>query len=118
MGLLLLMGDSQPNVRSLFSQNEPGLALDIGDSYRRGWIYQTANGVTAAASPGDVVGLVIDSSKGGLNALGSDLVTNGTFAADSDWTKGANWTIGSGVATKTGGAANNLTQTIGSTAGK
>jgi len=33
MGLLLLMGDSQPNVRSLFGNNEPGLALDIGDRY-------------------------------------------------------------------------------------
>ena len=26
-------------------------------------------------------------------------VTNGTFATDSDWTKGTGWTIGSGVAT-------------------
>ena len=26
-------------------------------------------------------------------------ITNGTFAADTDWTKGAGWTIGSGVAT-------------------
>ena len=30
-------------------------------------------------------------------------VTNGTFAADTDWTKGTGWTIGSGVATSAGG---------------
>lgn len=48
--------------------------------------------------------------------LGSGLATNGGFGADTDWTKGANWTIGSGVATKTGGAANDLTQTAATTA--
>jgi len=30
--------------------------------------------------------------------LGSDLVTNGDFAADTDWTKGTGWTIAAGVA--------------------
>jgi len=29
---------------------------------------------------------------------GSELVTNGDFAADTDWTKGTNWTISGGVA--------------------
>lgn len=29
----------------------------------------------------------------------TDIVTNGAFAADSDWTKGAGWTIAAGVAT-------------------
>lgn len=42
--------------------------------------------------------------------LGSELIVNGGFGADSDWTKGANWTIAAGVATKSGGVANNLTQ--------
>jgi hypothetical protein len=37
-----------------------------------------------------------------------NLVTNGTFDADSDWTKGTGWTIGSGVATAVNGA--NLAQ--------
>lgn len=31
-------------------------------------------------------------------SLGSELAVNGTFAADSDWTKGSGWTIGSGTA--------------------
>jgi hypothetical protein len=80
-------------------------------------LYVDSNGVAPAVYPGDQVGLVIDSSRGGLENLDSDLVSNGTFATDTVWSKGANWTIGSGVATKTGGAANNLTQTITSTAG-
>jgi hypothetical protein len=33
------------------------------------------------------------------NTTATEEVTNGAFAADTDWTKGANWTIGSGVAT-------------------
>lgn len=43
---------------------------------------------------------------------GSELVTNGTFGADSDWTKGTGWAIGSGVASWTGTTATNLEQTV------
>jgi hypothetical protein len=117
MSLLLLMGGSAPNVASLFANNEAGLALDVEAAYLRGWVYQDSAGATVAAAAGDPVGLILDTAKGGLDQLGGDLVSNGTFASDTVWTKGANWTIGSGVATKTGGAANNLTQTISSTAG-
>jgi hypothetical protein len=117
MSLLLLMGDSTPSIGSLFASGEAGLALDVETAYRRGWIFQDSAGATVAAAAGDPVGLILDTAKGGLDSLGSDLVSNGTFASDTVWSKGANWTIGSGVATKTGGAANNLTQTITSTAG-
>jgi hypothetical protein len=118
MGLLLMMGGPDtPDPRSLFANNEAGLALDVETAYRRGWLYQDSAGATVAAAAGDPVGLILDTARGGLNSLGSDLVSNGTFATDTVWSKGANWTIGSGVATKTGGAANNLTQTITSTAG-
>ena len=113
MGLLLLQGASDLNPRELFANGEQGLWLDPS---QMSTLYQDSNGVTPCTAAGDPVGLIIDQSRGGLSQIGADLVTNGTFAADSDWTKGANWTIGSGVATKTGGAANNLTQTIGSTA--
>jgi len=118
MGLLLLMGGPDtPDPRSLFANNEAGLALDVETAYRRGWVYQDSAGATVSAAAGDPVGLILDTARGGLDSLGSDLVSNGTFATDTVWSKGANWTIGSGVATKTGGAANNLTQTITSTAG-
>ena len=33
--------------------------------------------------------------------LGADVIVNGAFAADSDWTKGSNWAIAAGVATGT-----------------
>ena len=49
-------------------------------------------------------------------ALGSELVTNGTFDTDSNWTKGAGWTISGGVASCSGGSAN-LTQSVSATVG-
>lgn len=49
--------------------------------------------------------------------LGSDMVTNGTFDADSDWTKGTGWTIGSGVVTCSSDN-NNLTQDVSAVANK
>lgn len=47
-------------------------------------------------------------------AIGSDLVTNGTFAADTNWTKGTGWTIAAGVASCDGSqvATTDLTQTV------
>lgn len=44
------------------------------------------------------------------NGLGSELVVNGTFAADTNWTKGTGWTISSGAAHKVTGTASNLSQ--------
>jgi hypothetical protein len=35
---------------------------------------------------------------------GDNVITNGTFDTDSDWTKASNWSIGSGVATSDGGS--------------
>lgn len=43
---------------------------------------------------------------------GSDVITNGTFAADSDWTKGANWTIAGGAGTYATGAVNAIEQDV------
>ncbi len=42
---------------------------------------------------------------------GTDRITNGTFATDTDWTKGAGWTIAAGVATATGAISTALSQT-------
>ena len=45
--------------------------------------------------------------------LGSELITNGDFATDSDWNKGSNWTISGGSATSDGtDATSNLYQTV------
>ena len=43
---------------------------------------------------------------GAPDALGSNVVTNGTFDTDSDWTKDTGWTIGSGKATRSGASSN------------
>jgi hypothetical protein len=45
------------------------------------------------------------------NQIGPELVTNGDFATDSDWTKGTGWSIENGIATLDG------TQTSGSSLG-
>jgi hypothetical protein len=40
----------------------------------------------------------------------ANMVTNGDFAADTDWTKGTGWTIAGGVGVATGGISTFLTQ--------
>ena len=48
-----------------------------------------------------------------VELLGSELVTNGSFTTDTDWTKGSNWTISGGSATSDGtDATSNLYQTV------
>jgi len=46
------------------------------------------------------------------NFTATELVTNGTFASDTVWTKGTDWTIGAGVATAAAGVASDLEQNI------
>lgn len=47
----------------------------------------------------------------GSPVVARDLVTNGTFAADTDWTKGTGWTISGGTANKAAGTGSDLEQT-------
>ena len=51
---------------------------------------------------------------GDYEELGSELVTNGTFDADSNWIKGTGWAISSGVATSDGSqsSSSNLYQVV------
>ena len=47
---------------------------------------------------------------------GSELVTNGSFATDSDWTKETGWTISGGTANFSGGTGNrSIYQAVGIT---
>lgn len=48
----------------------------------------------------------------GYPNLGANIVTNGTFDADTGWTKGTGWSIGSGVARKTPGSSGDLYKVI------
>ena len=43
-----------------------------------------------------------DTSTTNLVATDLEIITNGSFATDSDWTKGTGWTISGGTATQTG----------------
>lgn len=45
--------------------------------------------------------------------LGSELVVNGAFAADTNWTKGTGWTIAAGVAHHSTGTGGSITEAIG-----
>ncbi|QMP83914.1 MAG: hypothetical protein [Caudoviricetes sp.] len=45
-------------------------------------------------------------------AIGSNVIVNGTFAADTNWTKETGWTISGGVATHTGASIGNLQQDV------
>ena len=85
-------------------------------------LFQDVNG-TAVTADGQPVGLVLDSSRDG--ALGSELVVNGTFDTDSDWTDTSTGTgtavIENGVATLTGDTfpnRANLVQVVPTTIGK
>jgi hypothetical protein len=97
----------------LFDASEVGVLFDPSDLST---LFQDAAGTTPVTAPGQPVGLVLDKSKGLV--LGSELVTNGTFGADTDWTKGTGWTISGGVATKTAGTASGLDQNISLVAGR
>lgn len=45
-----------------------------------------------------------------LSELGSNYIANGTFGSSTGWTLGANWAVGSGVATYTSGATNSISR--------
>lgn len=55
---------------------------------------------------------------GAPDALGSELVTNGTFDTDSDWTKGTGTTISGGKANFSNAGGVSLYQNIGTQSGK
>jgi hypothetical protein len=87
-------------------------AIYAADSPNYTWLFgATTYGVEATwlTAAGGVTG------SGNYTAgpsLGADLVTNGGFAADTDWTKGSGWTIASGVAHKGTAAAAGVSQAI------
>jgi hypothetical protein len=57
-------------------------------------------------------------NNGDFSELGSELVTNGNFDTDSDWTKGTGWTISGGAAVAVAGTSSKLEQQISGLNGK
>lgn len=55
-----------------------------------------------------------------VSGVGSEFesITNGSFDADTDWTKGTGWTISGGTANKAAGVGSDLSQDIASDSGK
>ena len=92
---------------SLFASGEDGAWYDPSDTTS---LYQARNGGDYADIDGDVVGIMLDKSQMGSSnaaafiAAQPELVTNGTFDTDTDWTKGGSATISAGVANFTGTA--------------
>jgi hypothetical protein len=50
-----------------------------------------------------------------VQTFGPEVITNGTFDTDSDWTKGTGWSISGGKAIKTSGTGSGLYQTVPTT---
>lgn len=99
---------------ALFASGEQGVWYDPSDMTT---LFQDSAGTTPVTAVEQPVGLVLDKSKGLV--LGSELVTNGAFDADSDWTKSDGASISGGVLTlvSNGVVAPGAAQTISFTSG-
>jgi hypothetical protein len=69
---------------------------EFKQAYPNHSLYQDSNGVSAAVYPNDPVGLVIDSSRGGLEAATTELVPDPLLNDVSTWVLDAGWTGSSG----------------------
>ena len=118
---------------TLFGASDRGGIYDMTSA---GNLFQLSGG-TGAVSVGDPVGYVADLGPigrpalqataasrpvwaGAPRTLGAEIVTNGRFSADADWTKGTGWTINTttGRAEKTAGTASVISQSVAVTPGK
>lgn len=70
----------------------------------------SGNGSTTAFTLSDDLGTDEKALMIFVDAGLQNIVTNGTFATDSGWTKGTGWTIGAGVATATGAISTAIEQ--------
>jgi len=79
--------------------------------------YTTTNYNTGWFVGGNIEGVFLsDTDTTDLVASNLELVTNGTFDSDSNWTKDGSWTISGGTATNSG--SGNINQTIAVVSGK
>ncbi|RKZ67812.1 MAG: hypothetical protein DRQ48_09330, partial [Gammaproteobacteria bacterium] len=79
-----------------------GMTNYITKDYQSGWQY------------GDIKGAYLASTDSTDLVASGELITNGTFDTDADWTKGTGWFISSGIASSDGSQISNslLTQSI------
>lgn len=94
-------------IMALFAAGEKGVFYDVGDFST---LYQDSAGTTPVTAVGQVVGMVLDKSKGLV--LGPELVTNGGFDTDV-----SSWTDGAGISTSVSGGQVTVTRTADGTTG-
>lgn len=131
-GVVGSVASPETNVRALFGNGEGGAWFDSGDMST---LFQDEAGTTPVTAPGQPVGKMLDKSgnenhatwsvatgrptyAGQVVGVGPEKLTNGTFDADENWSKGAGWSIADGKATITGGVTAFMTQAVSVTAGK
>jgi hypothetical protein len=85
------VSDAIFSVLSLFASGEQGVLLEPWDTTT---MFQDAAGTIPVTDYGQAVGLRLDKRKGLV--LGPELITNGGFDTDTDWTKNAGVTVSGG----------------------
>lgn len=100
-------------IPSLFANNEQGFVYDQNDLST---MYQDSVGTVPVTAVGQPVGLVLDKSKGMV--VGDELVVDGDFSSQSNWSVTGSWSIDGGFAVGSNIAANNIFQTIPTEIGK
>lgn len=95
-----------PLVRLNPASPAASLAALVSNVYNSGWMV------------GDIRGAYMADTTAETITGSGELVLTPDFATDTNWTKGAGWVIGSGVATKTAGTASALSQSISAVTGR
>jgi hypothetical protein len=106
LGSVAGFGVQQFSPADLFSAGEQGAWYDPSDLTT---LFTDSAGTTPVTAVEQFVGLMLDKSKGLV--LGSELVTNGDFATNTDWTLGVGASISGGVLEYSGGTSGNTIQT-------
>ena len=93
------------------SGTDKGLSLLASDKSNKsnGMVAYTTSTYNTGWMNGDIKGAFL-SDTNDTDLVGGELVTNGTFDTDTNWTKGIGWTIGSGVATHAAGTGSDIVQ--------
>lgn len=101
----------------LFASGEAGVWFDPSDFST---LFQDVAGTIPVTATGQAVALIRDKSRTNTGSpLSSELIVNGSFATDTDWTKGTGWTISGGTANRASSASiTTLSQAFSFVAGR
>jgi len=112
------ISDNQLTISNLnASLTDAGLELSALNNDLAGYVFQNENLQTQVASltssNTELEEQVLNLQNSVNNSIGSELVVNGTFDTDSDWTKEGTWTISGETANRTAlSSGNELKQTF------